>query len=84
MYKLTQREDYVIRLLDNPPHPDVEGEHINIRSNSYWANEYKKWVLAGNTPLPADPVYKPEDLTVEEKLQRSGLSLEELRSALGL
>lgn len=46
--------------------------------------DYKEWLDAGNEPLPADPIPEPTELTVEEKLERAGLSLDELRSALGL
>ena len=46
--------------------------------------EYKEWLDAGNEPLPADPIPEPTELTVDEKLERAGLSLDELRSALGL
>jgi len=45
---------------------------------------YKEWLDAGNEPLPADPIPEPAEETVEDKLRRSGLTLDELRSALGL
>ena len=45
---------------------------------------YKAWLDAGNEPLPADPIPEPAEETVEDKLRKSGLTLDELRSALGL
>lgn len=46
--------------------------------------EYLEWVSQGNTPLPADPLSEPTPLTPEQKLQASGLTVEELKLLLGL
>ena len=46
--------------------------------------DYLKWVAEGNTPLPADPIPEPEPLTPQQKLEASGLTVEELRELLGL
>jgi hypothetical protein len=46
--------------------------------------EYAAWLKEGNTPLPADPLPEPQELTVQEKLQAAGLTIEELKEALGL
>ena len=45
---------------------------------------YKKWLEEGNEPLPADPLPEPQELTVQEKLASAGLTIEELKAALGL
>ena len=42
------------------------------------------WLAEGNTPLPADPIPEPEPLTPQQKLEASGLTVEELRELLGL
>jgi hypothetical protein len=45
---------------------------------------YKTWLDAGNTPEPAPEPPAPQELTVQEKLQAAGLTIEELKAALGL
>jgi hypothetical protein len=46
--------------------------------------EYLAWLKEGNTPLPADPLPEPQELTVQEKLASAGITLDELKAALGL
>lgn len=46
--------------------------------------QYLKWVSQGNEPLPPDPIQEPEPLTAQQKLQASGLTVEELKELLGL
>ena len=48
-----------------------------------WA-AYKAWLSEGNTPLPAPEPEPPPELTPEQKLAASGLSVEDLRQLLGL
>ena len=45
---------------------------------------YLKWLDEGNTPEPADPLPEPTPLTPQEKLANAGLSVEELKTLLGL
>ena len=74
-YQLTQG-DTIHRLTDNsfiPPDP---------ANRDY--QEYLEWVSQGNEPLPPDPIPEPEPLTPEQKLQQSGLTVEELKELLGL
>lgn len=74
-YQLTQYET-ILRLSDNAfiP-PDTSNKDYQ---------EYLAWIEEGNTPLPADPLPEPQELTVQEKLQAAGLTIEELKSLLGL
>ena len=75
MYKLTQYET-ILRLADNafiPPDP----------ANTDY-QQYLIWLEEGNEPLPADLLPEPKELTVQEKLQAAGLTIEELKEALGL
>jgi len=74
-YKLTQNES-ILRLSDNAFIPPDE------RNIDY--QEYLEWLAEGNTPLPADPIPEPEPLTPQQKLEASGLTVEELRELLGL
>ena len=80
MYKLFMNSDgkvgIVIRLSDGaniPPDP----------ANTDYAT-YLSWLEAGNTPDPAPEPPAPQELTVQEKLQAAGLTIEELKEALGL
>lgn len=40
-------------------------------SHSIEAQEYQKWLAAGNTPLPADPDPTPIDLSDVDNLEKS-------------
>jgi hypothetical protein len=74
-YQLTTR-DTILRLADNafiPPDP----------ANTDYA-AYLEWVAAGNTPEPAPEPPVPQELTVQEKLASAGITLDELKAALGL
>ena len=74
-YQLTT-SDCILRLADNafiPPDP----------ANTDYA-AYLTWLEAGNTPDPAPEPPAPEPLTPAEKLAASGLTVEELRTLLGL
>jgi len=75
MYQLTT-SDTILRLADNafiPPDP----------ANTDYA-AYLEWVAAGNIPEPAPEPPVPQELTIQEKLQAAGLTIEELKEALGL
>ena len=68
--------DTILRLSDNafiPPDP----------ANTDYA-AYLAWVEAGNTPEPAPIPEPPVELTPAEKLAASGLTVDELKSLLGL
>lgn len=45
---------------------------------------YLKWLDEGNTPEPAPEPEAPPELTPAEKLAAAGLSVDELRTLLGL
>ena len=74
-YQLTTGTS-ILRLADNafiPPDP----------ANTDYA-AYLAWLEEGNEPLPADPIVESEPLTPQQKLEASGLTVEELKELLGL
>jgi hypothetical protein len=74
-YQLTTA-DCILRLADNafiPPDP----------ANTDYA-AYLQWVEQGGTPEPAPEPVAPVELTPAEKLANSGLTIEELKTLLGL
>ena len=75
MYKLTNSV-ITIRLADNRQFP-------NDPANTDYA-QYLIWLEEGNTPDPADPIPEPVELTPAEKLASAGLSVDELKSLLGI
>jgi len=74
-YQLTQGNT-IKRLSDNAFIPP------SIANTDY--QQYLKWLEEGNTPLPPDPIPEPEPLTAQQKLEASGLTVEELKDLLGL
>ena len=74
-YQLTN-EQAVIRLSDGSLIP------FAAANTDYAA--YLEWVAAGNMPEPAPEPEPPVELTPAEKLAASGLTVDELKSLLGL
>lgn len=75
MYKLTlPDENTIIRLSDQASIP------TNPDNTDY--QRYLKWLEEGNTPEPADPTPAPP--TPQEKLEAAGLTVQELKTLLGL
>jgi hypothetical protein len=74
-YQLTTG-DTILRLADNafiPPDP---------ANTDYQA--YLEWVAAGNTPEPAPEPEPAPVLTTEQKLEATGLTVDELKTLFGL
>ena len=68
--------DTILRLADNAFIP------LDPANTDYAA--YLAWVEEGNTPEPAPIPEPPVELTPAEKLANSGLTIEELKTLLGL
>jgi len=74
-YQLTTSTS-ILRLADNAFIP------FDPANTDYQA--YLAWLEEGNEPLPAPEPPAPQELTIQEKLQSAGLTIEELKEALGL
>jgi hypothetical protein len=74
-YQLTSGNT-ILRLADHASIP------FDPANTDYAA--YLEWVAAGNTPEPAPEPVAPVELTPAEKLAASGLTVDELKSLLGL
>ena len=55
------------------------GEFLNTTDDQV----YLIWAET-NTPTPADPIPEPLELTPQEKLANAGLSVDELKTLLGI
>ena len=75
MYQLTTA-DSILRLSDNAFIPQ-DGGNRDYR-------EYLEWLDAGNTPDPAPAPPAPAVLTPAEKLAAAGLTVDELKTLLGI
>lgn len=49
-----------------------------------YQDEYKAWLAEGNTPNPYVPPPPAPEPTIEEKLASVGLSIDDLKTALGI
>lgn len=67
--------DAVVRKTDNMI---IGSEH-----EEEWS-EYQAWLAEGNVADPPQQLEEYKELTVQEKLARAGISLDELKQALGL
>ena len=81
------------QLLYNPRNPSEllqgvlrisDGAFIPFDPSNTDYSAYLSWVEDGNTPLPAPEAVPPPELTPAEKLAAAGLSVDELRTLLGL
>lgn len=61
-----------------------DGACIPFDTSNTDYQQYLEWVSQGNEPLSPDPIPEPEPLTVQQKLEAAGLTIEELKEALGL
>ncbi len=75
-YRLTSEPKVIYRIEDKTWIP------VETANTDYQA--YLTWLEAGNTPEPAPEPEPVPELTPAEKLAASGLTVEELKTLLGL
>ena len=63
---------------------DSDGLAIPVDWNSKDWIEYQDWLAEGNTPNPYVPPPPAPEPTIEEKLASVGLSIDDLKTALGI
>jgi hypothetical protein len=75
-YQARRGTDAVVRKSDN--------KIIGPEHQKEWT-EYQAWIAKGNTPEEPESILETSlEPTIQEKLQRAGISIEELKSALGI
>jgi hypothetical protein len=80
-YQFTDSTNTVVAKIDDDGKSRVS--FLADAEGSY-QNEYKAWVAEGNTPNPYVPPPEPAPLTPQEKLAAAGLSVDELKTLLGI
>lgn len=75
-YQRRNETDAVVRLTDN--------FIIGPENQEAW-EEYQNWLKEGNIPLPPEIIDDiPTEPTIEQKLASVGLSINDLKTALGI
>ena len=80
-YKFTNPDNNVVLKTDDDGLARVS---FLIDAEGSYQDEYRKWIDEGNTPEPADPLPELTPLTPQEKLANAGLTVDELKTLLGL
>jgi hypothetical protein len=82
----TGGQSYTIKYDSGLQYSFVHNEENEIREASAYS-DINSWVSEGNEIVNQtfpEPEPEPQELTVQEKLQAAGLTIEELKEALGL
>lgn len=80
-YQFTDSTNAVVLKIDDDGLARVS---FLVDAEGPYQDEYKAWLSEGNTPNPYVPPPEPAPLTPAEKLAAAGLSVDELKSLLGL
>ena len=79
MYQLSGNLDFISRL-----NSDGTVTHLRVDPANTDYAAYLAWLAEGNEPLPAPEPPVPPVLTPEQKLANAGLTVDELKTLLGL
>ena len=80
-YQFTDSTNAVVLKIDDDGLARVS---FLVDAEGPYQDEYKAWLAEGNAPNPYVPPPEPAPLTPAEKLAAAGLSVDELKSLLGL
>jgi len=75
-YTLNKRGNAAEKYIDG----NSTGEWLNIATNQ----AFLAWIAEGNAPNPYVPPPAPPEPTIDEKLASVGLTLDDLKTALGI
>ena len=80
-FKYTTEDNQIIHITSSP-------DNIAIEESGTWSEmtdeEYEEFMRTVQETMEKTPLPEPEPLTAEQKLQNAGLTIEELKSLLGL
>ena len=80
-FKYTTEDNQIIHITSSP-------DNIVIEEPGTWSEmtneEYEEFMITVQENMEKTPLPEPEPLTAEQKLQNAGLTVEELKSLLGL
>jgi hypothetical protein len=80
-YQFTDSTNCVVAKIDDD---GISRISFLVDAEGTYQDEYKDWLAEGNTPNPYTPPPTPTPLTPQEKLAAAGLSVDELKTLLGL
>ena len=83
MYRLTE-DGKGVTFIDHSI--DAKGgfgvRHVPFEVETAELQQYRKWLEEGNQPEPYAPYVEIKELTLEEKLAKVGITIEEIKSIL--
>ena len=80
-YHFTDSTNHVVAKTDDD---GVSRVSFFVNAEGPYQTEFLAWIAEGNTPNPYVPPPAPQQPTIEEKLASVGLSIDDLKTALGI
>ena len=80
-YKFTDSANTVVAKIDDD---GISRVSFLASATGSYQEEFLAWIAEGNAPNPYVPPPAPPEPTIEEKLASVGLSIDDLKTALGI